>query len=139
MVLFARAAALTLALLTATALGGCGTTVEMRPTTMNPGSEGKVTARRGAHGNTALTVAVDHLPPPGALGPGLNTYVVWLRPAGSRDFVNMGQVQIDDDRRGRLTTVTPHEDFFILVTGEAAATTSRPSSYVVLQAPVERD
>lgn len=122
----------------ALATAACATTVPMQPTTLNPGSHGKVSARETANGNTRVTVEVAYLPPPERLAPELNTYVVWLRPAGSERYLNAGQVKIDDDRRGSITTTTPYEDFFVVVTAESVATVAEPSAYVMLQAPVEQ-
>jgi hypothetical protein len=109
----------------------------MQPTARNPGSSGQVIARE-QNGNTKVIVDVVHLPEPEILDPGLTTYVVWLRPAGSTRYVNMGQVRIDDAPNGRLETTTPYEDFFVLVTGEASPTTPTPSGYVMLEADVAR-
>lgn len=123
--------------LLALAVAGCATTVPMQPTTLNPGSQGKVSTRETASGNTSVTVEVAHLPAPQRLAPGLSTYVLWLRPAGSEQYVNAGQMKIERDRTGSISTITPYEDFFVVVTAEPVSTVPKPSGYVVLQAPVE--
>jgi hypothetical protein len=125
------------AFVSALSVGCASTRVEMQPTSRNPGSSGQVVAKE-QNGNTKVIVDVEHLPEPEVLDPGLTRYVVWLRPAGSTRYVNLGQVVIDDARSGRLERTTPYEDFFVLVTGEATPTTPVPSGYVMLEADVAR-
>src|SRR5690348_654903 len=88
----------------------CATSSTLAPTTLNPGSVGHVAARETSNGNTNVTVSLQHLPPPAAVNPALNTYVVWLRPVdGGGPYTNIGQVQIGSDRSATLSTVTPYD------------------------------
>ena len=116
------------------ALVGCATQSTLNPTTMNPGSAGTISARETSNGNTKLDVDLKFLPPPAAVG--ANTYVVWIRPQGGR-FINVGQVGIDQQRRGHLETTTPHDSFVVLVTGEDSGTASAPSETVILTGVVD--
>lgn len=118
-------------------VAACATTAALSPTDVNPGSEGKISAREGPNGNTRLDVRLGHLPAPAALSPSLDTFVVWVKPVNG-DYVNVGQVAIDKDREGRLVTTTPHREFSVVVTAEPDATTTSPSGPVMLRGEVDR-
>lgn len=112
------------------------TTADLAPTNRNPGSEGSVVARDGKNGNTELVVDLKHLPDPAAFD--ASTYVVWIRPAATDDYMNVGQVAIDKQRRGRLATLTPHEQFDVLVTAEDRATAGEPSKVIMLRGSIDQ-
>lgn len=127
--------ALALTLLLATV--ACSTTnATLAPTNRNPGSEGSVVARDGKNGNTELVVDLNHLPDPSVYG--AQTYVVWIRPSATDDYVNVGQVAIDKKRHGRLATLTPHEQFDVLVTAEDRATSGEPSNVIMLRGAIDQ-
>ena len=118
----------------------CQTTRDtaLAPGPTTPASQGMVRTSEDQNGNTRLSVEVKHLPPPERLSPELRTFVVWIKPAGSGDYVNMGQLAIDDDRKGTLNTVTPHTDMMVLVTAEASGAPGYPSTYKMLDGRAER-
>lgn len=118
-------------------VAACATTAALSPTSVNPASEGQIIAREGPNGNTRLDVRLDHLPDPAALGPSLAAFVVWVKPTNG-DYVNVGQITIDDDREGRLLTTTPHRQFSVVVTAEPRATTTTPSGPVMMRGEVDR-
>lgn len=128
--------ALALALLVTVGAGCATTEASLAPTNRNPGSEGSVVARDGKNGNTELVVDLKYLPDPAAYG--ASTYVVWIRPTATDDYLNMGQVAIDKKRHGRLATLTPHEQFDVLVTAEDRATAGEPSNVVMLRGAVDQ-
>ena len=90
------------------------------------------------NGNTALRVVVDHLPPPERLSSELKTFVVWIRPARGQDYLNAGQLTIDDERSGELETVTPYPDVDVLVTAEAGGSPAYPSAFKILEGRATR-
>jgi hypothetical protein len=93
-----------------------------------------VTAVRG--GNRQVRVAVQHLPPPDRLGSGLSTYGVWIVPPGGTP-VPAGRLDYDPgSRRGQLTTVTPYEDFRIIVSAEPSMPAGYPSHAIVVSQDV---
>lgn len=110
----------------------------LAPSPETPASQGSVSATADANGNTELRVVVDHLPPPERLSPELQTFVVWIRPANSRQYLNAGQLTIDDERSGELKTITPHPDVDVLVTAEASGAPSHPSTFRILEGRAER-
>lgn len=128
------------ALALALALSGCMTArpeVNLQSTDRNPGAVGSVDLSEDKNGNTVAEVKMEHLPMPTTLSPELSTYVVWARPAGADEFVNMGQVAIDPgDREGRTFVRVPYRSFELLVTAETAPTVQAPSEYRILQGSV---
>lgn len=128
------------ALALALALTGCMTgrpELNLQPTSRNPGAVGTVGLSEDRNGNTVAEVKMEHLPLPSTLSPELSTYVVWARPAGGQDYVNMGQVAIDPgDREGRTFVRLPYSAFELLVTAETVPTAQAPSAYRILQGSV---
>lgn len=86
--------------------------------------------------NRQVMVSVEHLLPPERLGTDFTSYAVWIVPPGGAP-VPAGRLDYDrGSRRGRLTTITPYEDFRVLVTAEPAVPTGAPSRAVVLSQDV---
>jgi hypothetical protein len=89
-----------------------------------------------AGANRQVVVSVDHLLPPERLGRQFSTYTVWIVPPGGNP-VPAGRLEYDRARRrGRLTTITPYEDFRVLVTAEPEMPLGAPSRAVVLSQDV---
>ena len=129
-----RAGRRTALLIGALLCAACASTDQrLVPTAENRAALGKITTTSDDNGNTELRVMVDHLAEPAMISPGLRTFVVWIRPDGSAEYLNVGQLTIDDeDRNGELETKTPHRDFEVLVTAEASSTPDHPSHHLVL-------
>jgi hypothetical protein len=87
--------------------------------------------------NTMMKLEVDHLAEPDKMAPGASTYVVWIQSTPGQ-AQNVGALMVDNDRRGRLETVTPHREFQLFVTAESAATAAAPTSERLLFANVRR-
>jgi hypothetical protein len=84
-------------------------------------------------GNRRVRIAVENLLPPGRLGEDLTSYSVWIVPPGG-DPVPAGRLDYDaGSRRGRLTTITPYEDFRVLVSAEPPVPMGHPSGQVVIE------
>jgi hypothetical protein len=103
------------------------------PGLLSPASTGKITTSVDSNNNTMVHLKADHLPPPANIDPSLTTYVVWIRPRASTEFTNSGQLKVNEDRTGELTTTTPYHDFDVVITGESTATPRIPSRFVILQ------
>ncbi len=116
---------------------GCGSqTYQLIPGERSPAAKGTVKVDRSPNDNSKIEVEVKHLPPPQNLDPSLSTFVVWVEPTNGRPATNLGQLQIDSDRNGKIEAVTPFEQFRVWVTAEANPTPQRPSSYVILRTDV---
>lgn len=89
---------------------------------------------RGA--NRQVMVSVSHLVPPERLGSDLSTYNVWIVPPGGRP-VPAGTLDYDrGSRSGRLVTITPFDEFRVLVTAETGMPMGYPSQVVVISQDV---
>ncbi len=130
-------AALVLCVMVALA-AGCATptTFQMTPDPSTPAAEGTVAIKEEGNKNLKLKVEVAHLPPPENLAGNLNTFVVWLQPAGTQKLVNLGALTIGSDRKGKLSTTTPYRDFTLYVTAEPSGQVSQPSEHLVLRREV---
>ena len=131
-----RGRAVLIALLLA-ATTGCASTYMLRPSDRTPAATGKIKAKADENGNRELKVQVKHLPPPSNLEQTMRTFVVWLRPNADVSFRNVGQLRLNDDRSGELSTTTPLRSFEVLVTAEASGTPPSPSDIVVLRGHVD--
>src|SRR5215475_3252351 len=88
---------------------------------------------------TRVRIEIDRLGPPSAMGPALNSYVVWaVSPEGT--YENIGEVLIEKDK-GRFEATTRFEQVGILITAEPHFMVDRPSSAVafVTQSPKKED
>jgi hypothetical protein len=110
----------------------------LEPSRETPASQGSVSAAVDANGNTALRVVVDHLPPPERLSSDLRTFVVWIRPARGDEYLNAGQLTIDDERSGELEAITPYPDVDVLVTAESSGSPPYPSHFKILEGRATR-
>jgi hypothetical protein len=78
-----------------------------------------------------VRIEVERVQPPGSLGTGLNTYVVWtVSPEGV--FDNIGSLEVENGK-GRLEATTRFEQFGILITAEPHYMVDRPNSAIAFQ------
>lgn len=125
-----------LVLVSAAACAGPQQAVSMRPGEQTPAAMGRIEVRETKDQNNALKVAVDHLPIPSDLDPGLQTYVLWAVPEG-RPAVPLGQMQLDKDRSAELKTTIPFKTADLLVTAESTPVPQKPSQHVVLRGHID--
>jgi hypothetical protein len=115
---------------------GCATKYALQPADRTPAATGQIKANTDANGNRELEISVKHLPPASSLDQTFRTFVVWVRPGADATFRNVGQLRLDDDRRGELSTTTPYKSFDVMVTAEASGTSLSPSEAVILRGHV---
>ena len=132
------AAAAALAVLPLAAVGCSSQIHELRPAQRNPAALGNIKAKADDNKNTVLEVRAEHLAPPAALDPTLNTYVVWIRPGVAQEFTNVGQLAMRSDRSGQMQATTPFREFNVLVTAEQSGTARVPSTFVVMEGYAKR-
>jgi hypothetical protein len=113
----------------------------LEPGPQTPAAKGEVTVdrrRRDPAGNSQISLDVQHLPPPSALGDDLRTFVVWITPRGAEQAINVGQLDYDPARReGNLDIVTPYNEFTVAVTAESASTPIERGEVVVVSGEVD--
>jgi hypothetical protein len=117
---------------------GCSSPPPQTVTTsaLVPAASGTVDASRMKDGNTQVILRVAHLAPPGKITPGAATYVVWIRPPNGQTIA-AGRILPDRDLQGQLQTVTPYDQFQLIVTPEANAMVSQPTHDPVITADVK--
>jgi hypothetical protein len=104
-----------------------------------PAAEGTVETRRTENKNTEVNLRVEHMAPPEKIVNDATVYVVWAQPlAPGAEPQNMGSFVVGKDRKGQLKTVTPQEQFELIVTPEAKGTVEKPTNEPVLKAKIPR-
>src|SRR6516164_5010928 len=94
----------------------------------NASGEAKVEAKKGG---TDIEVRVKGMPQPTTLGAEFLTYILWsVTPDGATS--NLGEIPIDKNGEGKLTTSTPSQTFALGVTAEPYSAVALPSEIVVL-------
>lgn len=98
------------------------------PAAPNASGEAKVEAKKGG---TDIEVKVKGMPQPTSLGVEFLTYVVWIvTPDGST--TNLGEIPIDKNGDGKLSTSAQSQTFALGVTVEPYFAVALPSEVVVL-------
>ena len=98
------------------------------PAAPNASGEAKVEAKKGG---TDIEVKVKGMPQPTSLGVEFLTYVVWIvTPDGST--TNLGEIPIDKNGDGKLSTSAQSQTFALGVTAEPYFAVALPSEVVVL-------
>jgi hypothetical protein len=116
---------------------GCAHDIPLQTSNRIPAAEGQIKISKADNDNTKMKLEVDHLAEPEKLVPGASSYVVWIQ-SGSGDIQNVGALVVDDKRRAKLETVTPHREFQLFVTAEPVPTAVAPTTERLLYANVHR-
>ena len=109
---------------------GTNSKVDLAPTELAPQSKGEaeVQAQKGV---TRMEIEVEGLIDPTKLGAEFLTYVVWVvSPEGRAS--NVGELQLDNSRKGKLKATTALQTFSLFVTAEPYFAVRQPSEMVVL-------
>ncbi len=112
-------------------VGGGATKIIFLGTSAAPNASGeaKVEAKKGG---TDIDLKVKSLPQPTTLGAEFLTYVLWtITPDGTTN--NLGEIPIDKNGNGKLTTNTASQTFAMVVTAEPYFAVKLPSEVVVLE------
>ncbi len=128
----------TVSLVLALAIAGCGGGRSYAATGQGPAlsADARIDVVPLNAGNRQVRVSVQHLLPPQRLRSEYTGYSVWIVPPGGNP-IPVGTLEYDaGSRRGQLVTVTPFEDFRVLVTAEPRMTAGYPSGEVVVMQDV---
>jgi outer membrane protein OmpA-like peptidoglycan-associated protein len=110
------------------------TELDMIGTSLMPRARGEIEIS-GKKGYMEITGKFDRIEPPGRFGPEYLTYVIWaVTPEGRA--VNLGELQIKDERHVRVTTDL--QAFGLVVTAEPYFAVTQPSDVVILENAVKR-
>lgn len=129
------ASMLVLLILTAgLALTGCSSpsVYQLEAGDRSASTEGEMIVSFDDNDNRFIEMNIAHLPPPSRLDEQMSTFVVWLQPKDSTVSYNMGQLQFEDDRTGKVKFTTPFDSFEVRVTAEAQPNVLAPSDHEVL-------
>jgi hypothetical protein len=96
-----------------------------------PAADARAKVQLDDNGNAQVSLTVEHLATPERLFPPRAVYVVWIQPPGE-DGINLGQLRLDDDLKGKVVGITPFTRFRVEITAEDEATVRTPGSQVVL-------
>ncbi len=122
----------------ASTIAGCGGGSSYVTTGRGPGlaADARISVEPVYANNRKVDLQVQHLLPPQRLGQDYSSYAVWIIPPGGNP-IPAGKLEYDaGNRRGRLTTVTPYENFRMLVTAESSAPSPYPTGAVVISQDV---
>jgi outer membrane protein OmpA-like peptidoglycan-associated protein len=110
------------------------TELDMVGTALMPRARGEIEVS-GKKGYIEISGKFDRLEPPTRFGPEYLTYVMWaITPEGRA--TNLGELQIKDERRVRVTTEL--QAFGLIVTAEPYFAVTQPSDVVVMENAVKR-
>jgi len=113
---------------------GGDTELDMVGTALMPRARGEIDVS-GKKGYIEISGKFDRLEPPTRFGPEYLTYVMWaITPEGRA--TNLGELQIKDERRVRVTTEL--QAFGLIVTAEPYFAVTQPSDVVVMENAVKR-
>ena len=108
--------------------------LDMVGTALMPRARGEIEVS-GKKGYMEISGTFDRLEPPTRFGPEYLTYVMWaITPEGRA--TNLGELQIKDERRVRVTTEL--QAFGLIVTAEPYFAVTQPSDVVVMENAVKR-
>jgi outer membrane protein OmpA-like peptidoglycan-associated protein len=113
------------------------TKINFQGTDLMPAAAGeaKVESKRGA---LEIEVEFSGLDRPTSFGTEYLTYVLWaISPEGRP--LNIGEVLVGENHRGKLDVTTDLQSFALIVTAEPYYAVRRPSNVVVLENSVRRD
>jgi hypothetical protein len=114
-------------------IGSCAQKVAFQRSQVVPAAEAEVRVKKDRNNNYELRIQVQNLAHPENLSPARDTYVVWLQ-STDLEVYNLGELQVGNNLRGTLTTVTPHQPARIFITAEDRAIENEPGDLVVLVA-----
>jgi hypothetical protein len=106
-------------------------------TALAPNADFEVTMGSSDGGNRDMTVEIDRIEHPSVVSPDARRFAVWTIARGSTTPQLAGYLRYDRDAQsGRLRTVTPLQQFTVMVTAEPDGTPRVPSDDVVAQRSV---
>jgi hypothetical protein len=89
---------------------------------------------------TKFDIRAVHLPPPGRVVEGADTFVVWERRDNSQPWTRVGTLKYSpDDRNGEMHEATvPETGFQLAITAETGPFPGSPSNNVVFEQVIEK-
>jgi outer membrane protein OmpA-like peptidoglycan-associated protein len=116
---------------------GSKSRVNLAPVGQGPQASGEaeVDAKKGV---TSMDISVANMPEPTSFGAEFLTYVVWVVSPDGRAS-NVGELELDQSRKGKLKATTPLQTFSLFVTAEPYFAVRQPSELLVLENELRKD
>jgi outer membrane protein OmpA-like peptidoglycan-associated protein len=112
-------------------VGGGGTKVDLKSTTLMPQANGEAEVEAKA-GVTKIEVSIQGLAQPSTLGTEFMTYVLWaVSPEGRT--INLGEILTNKNGEGKLSPTTQLQTFSLFVTAEPYFSVRLPSEMLILE------
>ncbi len=111
--------------------------VDLKPSELLPQASGEAQIQ-AKPGVTNIEVSVANLADPTKFGAEFLTYVVWVVSPEGR-AANVGEIALDQSRKGKLKATTPLQTFSLFVTAEPYFAVRQPGETVVLANVLRKD
>ena len=112
-------------------VGGGSTDIDMKATSLAPQASGEASVE-AKQGVTNVEISVERLPEPSSLGAEFLTFVVWaVSPEGRAS--NVGELQPDEDHKGKLKATTPFQTFSLFITAEPYFAVRQPGEMLIME------
>jgi len=110
--------------------------VHFNTSTVVPGAEGTVKAKKDKNGNYYIGIAIENLAKPTQLTPSKKTYVAWIE-TQENGVKNIGQVSssssfLSKTKKASISTVSPYRPIRIFISAEDDGGIEEPGTQVVL-------
>jgi hypothetical protein len=96
-----------------------------------PATQGDIRIEKIDKQQILVVVAMDHLPPPSAVEPGMTHYVIWFSAVGEYPTPQQALEYDADARTGRASIPTSMRDFDVKITAEQSESPARPSDLLI--------
>ena len=111
--------------------GGCATPLGFEPSSMLPAVDPKARISYDDNENSLIEIEIEHMAQPSRLNPPRLVYVVWAEPEEGR-ILPLGQLRVNNNRKGVFNGVTALERFRILISAEHDPRVTEPSEPLML-------
>jgi PBP1b-binding outer membrane lipoprotein LpoB len=113
-------------------ISSCSSKITFPVSTVTPAAQITATKKQDKQDNYKIKVTANHLASADRLTPPKKTYVLWLM---TQDGLrNIGQLQVKNDKKTVLETITPFDPTEVILTAEDAANISYPSGTEISRA-----
>ncbi|HET8753643.1 MAG TPA: hypothetical protein VFM59_04710 [Salinimicrobium sp.] len=96
-----------------------------------PAAEAVMKVDKNDNNNYVLELEIENMAKPGRLQPARRTYVVWMV-TDQHGTINIGNLNINNNNKASLETITPYKPIRIFITAEDDQKVIVPSTQVVL-------
>jgi hypothetical protein len=96
-----------------------------------PAAQGDIHIEKIDKQQLLIVVALDHLPPPGEVEPGMNHYVVWFSAVGEYPAPQQALEYDSETRTGRAALPTSMRELDVRITAEQTERPTQPSDFLI--------